>query len=52
MLHEQFEQNLFNDLRVKLALCTDSETLTRILIDHARHAEDLVVVRAVLYEVI
>ena len=37
---------------MELALDTDGETLARKLIDHAEHAEDFAIMRAVLDEVL
>jgi len=52
VLHEQFTQRIENITRVEPPLNSDSETLTRILIDHAEHAEDLSIMGAILDEVI
>ena len=52
MLQEQFKQDLFDNLLVELPFDTDSETFTRVLIDHAQHAEDLSIMCSVLHVVI
>ena len=52
MLQQQLEQDLLDDLGVQPALYTHGETLTRVFINHAQHAEDLSIMWAVLNDVI
>lgn len=52
VLHEQFTERIKNITRVQSSFDTDSETLTRLLIDHTQHAEHLPIMGAILNKVI
>ena len=52
VLREQLAERVEDITGVQSALNADRQTLSRILIDDAKHAEDLAVMRAVLDEVI
>jgi hypothetical protein len=49
---EQLTKHIQNIPRVQAPFDADGETLARVLVDHAQHAEDLSIMGAVLDEVI